>query len=262
MLLSGTLFAPVNSGVSVNGRLAQIDGNGNFYVNALPLALGPNTISIVASAQDGQTATQTIIVTSSGPAAFSVAASPTDGLAPLVTMFRIEVRDGIAFGRVELDFDNDGTVDDAIPAGAFSDGAYELAVTYPAGKWNTVARVMDANGNVVFTSTTIVTAMAPLKLESKLRSVFTGMIDRLRVGNVGGALTAVTDVVYEKYSAVFAALQPALGSIVDQLGSLEEVTFDDGIAEYALVRDTPSGLQRFMIYLIRGADGIWRIEGM
>ncbi len=262
VLLRGSILAPANSGVSANGRLAQIDAQGNFYVNRLPLAPGPNTITITAVTQDGQTATQTLAMTSSGPSPFAVVASPVDGLAPLSVTLQIDNRGGASFETVEMDFDDDGIVDDVIPAAAFSDGRYELALTYPAGTWSTTVRVKDAAGNAVHTSTTIITALPPLQVESKLRGVLTNMLDRLRAGNVAAALSAVTDAVYEKYSGVFETLRPALGSIVPQIGTLEEVTFDNDQAEYSLVRATTEGPQRFMIYLLRGGDGIWRIEGM
>ena len=262
MLFSGTVSAPVNSGVTVNGRLAQIDPDGAFHVNALPLTPGQNTISVVAIAQDGQTATRNVSVTSAGLAPFAVTATPTEGLAPLSVTFTIVNRGGVPFQSVELDFDSDGTTDYVILAGAFLEGSYELVLTYPAGRWTTKARVRNQNGDIVFSSTTLVTVLAPLELEAKVRSVFTGMLDRLRAGNIAGALTAVTDTVYEKYNAIFNTLQGDFGTIVDQLGSLAEATFGNDVVEYTLVRDTPSGPQQFMIYLIRGADGIWRIEGM
>jgi hypothetical protein len=57
-------------------------------------------------------------------------------------------------------------------------------------------------------------------------------------------------------------LLPDLGAAVDQLGTITDVTFNDDIAEYSIVRNTAEGLQLFLIYMIRGADGIWRIESM
>ncbi|MEO5764288.1 MAG: Ig-like domain-containing protein, partial [Casimicrobiaceae bacterium] len=54
VLFRGFLSAPPNSGVSVNGRRAQLDADGNFYVNMLPLAAGSNTIEVVAMTQLGQ----------------------------------------------------------------------------------------------------------------------------------------------------------------------------------------------------------------
>jgi hypothetical protein len=262
MAVSGTLVAPANAGVLVNGRRAQVTADGRFYVNALPLQPGTNTISITAIAQDGQTATRTASVTSTGPSGFAVTAGPTEGLAPLTVAFAIIDRGGVDFQALELDFDSDGTADFIVDRSRFVNGSFELSITYPAGTWTTTTRIRNVSGEVVYATATVVTVLAPLDLEARVRSVFTGMLDRLRSGNIAGALTAFTDTVYEKYRAIFTALGGNLAASVDQMGDLSEVTFQDDIAEYGVVRITPDGPQRFMMYLIRGSDGIWRIEGM
>lgn len=262
LLFTGTVTAPPNSGITVNGRLAQVDANGTFYVNGLPLSPGSNAIVVTVNSQDGQTATQTVTVNSTGVAPFAVSASPTDGLASLSVRFTITNRGNMPFQNVEFDFENNGTTDFSAPAASFANGVFVLDATYPAGKWTTIIRIRDSNNNVIYTSTQVITALPPLQLDAKMRAVYTNMLDRLRAGNISGALTAVTETVYDKYNAIFTTLQTNFGSIIDQLGTFEDVTFGDDMAEYSILRSTPNGPQRFMIYLIRGADGIWRIEGM
>ena len=92
--------------------------------------------------------------------------------------------------------------------------------------------------------------------------VYTRMFERLRVGNIYGALNAFTGGVHDKYEAIFTSLQPDLATIVDQLGALQYITVTDEIAEIAVVRNGANGPQTFQIYLIRSEDGIWRIDGM
>jgi hypothetical protein len=84
----------------------------------------------------------------------------------------------------------------------------------------------------------------------------------LRAGNIAGAMTAFTGSSYEKYNAIFGALKDSLPTLVDQLGTVVDASFGADIAEYGVVRNTPEGPRRFMFYLIRGEDGIWRIDGM
>jgi hypothetical protein len=88
------------------------------------------------------------------------------------------------------------------------------------------------------------------------------MLTRLQAGNVQTALTAFTGSARNRYGAVLTALQPTLPSIIDQLGDLTEFTFGIDLAELSVVRATPDGPRRFLLYLLRSEDGIWRFDGM
>ena len=50
--------------------------------------------------------------------------------------------------------------------------------------------------------------------------------------------------------------------IVSQLGTLQQATLGNEMAEYLLVRNTTNGPQGFLIYFLLGEDGVWRIDGM
>lgn len=63
LLVMGTFRGPPNTGVTVNGAVAETYGD-KFYVNNFPLKPGENTLTIVATTPDGQTATQTLTITS------------------------------------------------------------------------------------------------------------------------------------------------------------------------------------------------------
>ena len=102
----------------------------------------------------------------------------------------------------------------------------------------------------------------PAALETNLRAIYAGMLNRLKAGNISGALTAFTGAAYARYNAIFTQLQPTLPSIVDQLGEIREVNFGQDLAELSVVRNTPEGPRRFLLYLIRAEDGIWRFDGM
>ncbi|MBL0142909.1 MAG: hypothetical protein IPP91_12610 [Betaproteobacteria bacterium] len=69
MLVNGTITAPANSGVTVNGMLATVGTGGEFALNEVPLSAGANTITLTVTTQDGNTASQVITVASSGAAA-------------------------------------------------------------------------------------------------------------------------------------------------------------------------------------------------
>ncbi len=74
LLVMGTFQGPPNTGVTVNGIVAETYGN-KFYVNNLPLKSGENTITVTATTPDGLAATQSFTVTSTARAAVVVTAA-------------------------------------------------------------------------------------------------------------------------------------------------------------------------------------------
>ncbi|HET9728831.1 MAG TPA: Ig-like domain-containing protein, partial [Acidimicrobiia bacterium] len=81
--IRGYLSGPDNSSITINGTVAHVDDLGFFHINDLPLAPGVNTIDAVVTTQDGQSAARSLIVNSTGPGAFIVNASPTEGIESL-----------------------------------------------------------------------------------------------------------------------------------------------------------------------------------
>src|SRR5205823_336976 len=108
--------APVNSGVTVNGIVAAIDSGGHFYANGVQLSPGSNTITAKLTTLAGQATTQSITVTSSGPAPVKISATPTDGLAPLTVVFDVAARSGVVIQKVEFDADANGTFEQTLVA--------------------------------------------------------------------------------------------------------------------------------------------------
>ncbi|MFN0314023.1 MAG: hypothetical protein ACKVQA_03165 [Burkholderiales bacterium] len=116
----------------------------------------------------------------------------------------------------------------------------------------------------IFAKTYAIQVIDPLARDAQLRAVFTGMLDRLRANDIEGALSALTGRTAEKYRVVFNALRQAglLTSAADGLGTINSGTLVTDLAEYQITRNTPNGPRSFYLYLLRGEDGIWRIDGM
>ena len=100
------------------------------------------------------------------------------------------------------------------------------------------------------------------KIDAMLRSVYVGMLAKLKVGDVAGALKAFTPSATEQYRQVFEDLRPNLATITDQLGTIVDGSIMGGLAEYVVVQDTPTGKQAFLLYLLKGSDGTWLISQM
>jgi len=262
VLVHGFVSAPANAAVTVNGAVTHIDDLGYFNANEVPLVAGANTVTVEVTTQNGQSATQSIVVNSSGAGAFVVHAAPTEGLESLQVTFTIENPADTPFKQMTLDFENDGFPNLILTPEQFVDGKLSLTATYPEGTWLAVLKAYDDQNRVIYSTSRSIVVRIPQILQSKLLAIYDGMLARLRVGNIPGALTAFTGSTYDTYIDLFTQLQPSLAQIIDQLGQVKEITFNEDVAEITVVRDTPDGPLAFLIYILRSEDGIWRIDGM
>ena len=99
-------------------------------------------------------------------------------------------------------------------------------------------------------------------VDSTLRSIYNGMIAKLKTGDIQAALTAVTGTAHDRYQAVFNALAGALPSIADLTGQLQQGVIGPGVAEYFVLQNSGNGPQLIPVYFLLGEDGVWRIESM
>ncbi len=259
VLVTGTLEAPANTGVVVNGVVAAIDHGvspARFYAIAL-LKLGSNLLTAIATRPDGSSISKTVGVTSVATTAVSVFANPPSGIAPLKVRFNVSDLSGSGIQRIEIDFNGDGTAD-LIQIGI----APALEYTYSnPGTYLAKIKVMDGLGQN-HTIDSVVEVLGLQQQDAMLRAIYNGMLDRLRAGDINGALTSITGGMQEKYRAVFTNLGPNLPVIANQLGTMKGGFIATEFAEYVIVRDANGQQQAFLVYFLRSEDGIWRIDGM
>lgn len=255
ILVTGRFQGPPNSGVTVNGVIANVY-NGQFYANNVSLAPGANTITATYTLQDGTTSSQTINVASAGANPIQVTATDYVGLAPMtITLGVTDTTSTIQ--NVSFDPGSNGSAGNI----TVDSTSASIPLTYPTpGTYTPSVTVTDSTGTHTQSVTLVV--QDPSAVDSLLRNIYGGMLTKLKTGDVTGALTAVTGGVHDKYAAVFNALQPNISTIVDQLGTLQEGRFTTELAEYLVVRNTANGSQGFLIYFLLGEDGVWRIDGM
>ena len=262
VLVRGTVTAPANSAASVNGIVARLDASGSFQANGVPLAPGANVITATLATLAGYSTSQSITVNRTGDGPFVVDAAPTEGIDLLEVTFTVENPANTPFARIEFDLDGNGSPGLVATPDDFVDGRLAVAYVYPIGTWIAAIKVFDDQNEVIYSTTKAIVVTASGVLASSLRAIYDGMLSQLRAGNIDGALTAFTGAAYDKYQAIFMQLQPSLATIVDQLGEVQELEFDLDLGEISIVRNTPDGPVRFIVYLIRAEDGIWRIDGM
>ena len=259
--ISGTIQAPMNSAVIVNGKGAALDRNGRFFVDNISLQPGTNTLTVALNTQDGNPITRTLTLGSTGTAPFQVTVDPQEGLAPLSATMTITNRGKVAFQRIEIDINDDGTPEQTLTS--LVDNRVVLGLTFPnAGTYKMRVTVYGPSNNVIYVTRRTVRAYSPAELGLKVVAVYASMVDRLAANNPTGALRLFTGDSQQKYSDIFTALAGSLPDVAAQLGTFIDGVITEQTAEVTIVRDTADGKQSFMIYLIRGGDGLWRIESM
>ena len=257
VLVIGQVQAPANSGVTVNGVVAIIDASGNFYANNVPLKPGTNTITATVTTLGASISNQSITVLSLGPTPILISVDPIEGGSPLTVNFRVTTTGGALFGQATYDFNGDGIVDYTLNAPG---GTVTITLSTP-GVYRPVVTARDSFGRTVTRSFVVLVDANP---DAKLRTIFNAMLDRLRAGDVDGALKYITGGAATQYAALFNALKQAgkLTDAVNTLGTLRGSTVGSDLGEVILSRDTPNGTVAFPVWFLRGPDGVWRIESM
>jgi hypothetical protein len=95
-----------------------------------------------------------------------------------------------------------------------------------------------------------------------VKDVYTDMVNRLKAGTPSTALSLFFGHSRALYEDIFNKLGADLGLAADQLGAIGSIGIAPEMAELVVVRDIVGTRKAFMIYLMRGEDGIWRIESM
>ncbi len=258
ILVTGTFEGPTNTGITVNGAAAAISNN-QFFAT-VPLTEGNNTLTATATTLDGATVRDAVAVigTSTESESIQVFADPQSGIAPLTVQFNVANSADDPLQRFEVDFDGDGSVD----VTTTDPNVLVATHTYTTpGVFQAQSTVTDGAG-IVHSAAHVIVVNSFDTAGQMLRGVYTTMLDRLRVGDIQGALNTVTGSARAKYEAVFTAIGPGLASAVDQLGTIERTSISEDFAEFMIVRETNGERRAYFLYFLRGEDGVWRIESM
>ncbi|MEO8739919.1 MAG: Ig-like domain-containing protein [Casimicrobiaceae bacterium] len=259
--ISGSVQAPPNAAVTVNGRLVTLDSSGHFFIDGLLLEPGANTITLGLTIQQGTPATKTITLNRTSSKPFQVSIDRQEGIAPFDAVLTITNRGGTAFQRIEIDGNGDGMPEVTLTSLPNNTKDVAFHINTP-GLYVLSVKVFDASNTVIYSANRRVFAWDPNSFAWRTLGVYTGMLDRLRTGDIDAALTAVTSTSVDRYREIFTTLAGDLATIVDQLGTIKNVIVSEELMQIMVVRPGTGTAQSFTINMLRGEDGIWRIEGM
>jgi hypothetical protein len=253
LLVRGSVTAAgVGVGVTVNGRPAAV--HGSAFAAVVSVDQGTTQVIAVATAVTGATTSSTIPIGVTGNPSDAVVlrSSPESGIAPLRVTFSVSAPRPVT--QVALDFDGNGSVDFRGPSLDGQSFTYSQPGLYVA-----TASVIDVQGNQV-TVPAVIQVFDQSAFDALLRNKWGIMKDALRGGDIPKALEAVALDARDSYRDLFAALQAQLGQIDAVLTDILAVSFDEGRAEYQMLRVDGGVSLSYLVMFVQDEDGIWRLE--
>jgi hypothetical protein len=257
VVVLGAVSGPPNLGVTVNGIPAAVSSDWREFSALVPLAAGINALTVVATAPDGQSVSAELAVESAGSSPFSLVAVPDSGPAPLAVEFSIDGASDAAVVRIDADFDGDGEVEATV-----YDLTQPFAHTYVApGSIVASFRVVLADGSE-HDLTAPVLVQDVESMDRLFEGLWAQMNSALLAGDLDSALRPLNASARRNYSPVFEALLPHMPEIVRSYSDLRRASLSASIGEYAVNRMIGGRNKLFLIYFLKGADGVWRIDAM
>jgi hypothetical protein len=232
--------------------------DGSWVLNDVPLAFGANPLTLKATSIDGATSSSSITVNRAGSSAVTVTADATAGIGSVPVQFTIAIA-GISVKKVEFDFLGGGSRQDVTTFGN------RIAVTYNQPGIYSPRVIVTDNDDIEYTSRSVgVLVRSVADMKALLEGVLNGMLDWLQAGDSARALNRVTADNAEDFRPLFDAMIQAGDhlTLANEFGSIRSTVLSENIAEFLLMRTTPDGTEGFQLYLVRGADGIWRLDAM
>jgi hypothetical protein len=256
VLVRGVVRGPTDAGISVNGigvPILESQSTRSFAASAR-LWPGENVIEVTASRPDGTSVSEQVRVIQSGTPLFGVEASPASGVVPFEVLFEVIQLGAERVSVVEVDTDGDGTPD--------VEGDRFLRATYDApGAHIARVNVRAADGQSAVSEVPIV-AQTLEQADQQIQRTWQGMAGALAAGDRAAALTYFTPAAAQRYALTLEQLGEALPAIAAGLSQIVPVRIDGPVAEYSIVRSIDGIDEAFLIYFLRGHDGIWRISSL
>ncbi|MCU7859081.1 MAG: hypothetical protein KZQ86_04450, partial [Candidatus Thiodiazotropha sp. (ex Lucinoma kastoroae)] len=260
VIVRGTVDAPENTGVTVNGIVAERGGEpyGHEFIAKVPLAEGSNELTIMATTLSRKQVSQTLTVNRSGESPVSFFVSESSGFAPLENRLSFHHGGVNPVLQVDIDYDGDGGIDQTLVDNFDQD----LIYTYDTeGLYTPQITVTDADG-MQYTLTQLVNVVAEGRILTQLEDHWSHMNNALSEGNLGLALEHIGMSRSEKYGRFFRYLLPKMPEIVASYSPLQVNSLAMDHASVHVVRSINDENRVFTISFNQDIFGVWRIIGM
>lgn len=183
---------------------------------------------------------------------------PVEGVVPQEVMIDLDEYGDITVTQIDVDFDGDGNIDYTTT----NISSLPIVHTYSeAGGYPITVIVYDADGNK-YVHREIIVVENENEKDDLLKLIFHGMLEELKAGNLDGATLYLSEGAKREYKPVFKALLPHMAEIISSYSDLQRVSLSKNIGEYAINRTISGKNHLFLIYFLKDADGIWRLDAM
>ena len=252
----GTHAGPVNSGIVVNGVVAAVTAD-QFVALNVPVA-EDGIITAKLTALDGSHGTAQLTVgLNEQPYRLSLSPSSTEGIAPHSVSFDWNAYTTEAPTNISIDYDGDGVYDQTS-----SDLTTPLQHNYTAAAISNVTlRITMADGSQYSKETTVVTHDSE-HYDAIFLSLWDGMNGALLAGEPLVALNNLNTAAQSRFYVTFRVIAPNMQSVIDSYQPHARGEITDSYLEYLVPRNINGNNKIYVIYSLRGMDGIWRIDSM
>ena len=258
--IRGTITGPINTGVSVNGVAAYVQGN-QFSTSILTLpSTGAIAITALAKTLDGAVANATRMM-SAGPenGVVFTSAKPAEYTNRPVS-FNLSVQPSIVIQQVSVDFNGDGIAEFTGSNPSLIPSSYTYA---QPGVFSAEATVVTAPPNSqTFTSKAIIAAIDIVDHRIRVCSVYGTLRQRLTANDVAGAIRVFPQENRPQYEALFNALGTNRPVFATRMGTIATGLLTLTDANMTVITNSAGTTSAYKVRFAQGADGVWRIEDM
>ena len=251
----GRYVGPANTGITVNGVVAEVDGAGHFAVNGVSLDTGDNVLNAVLTTLEGSTTTQGVAVSSTATAPFQVTALPEAGFAPLTVTLWASSRNAGSPYRVNVSNLGGGTFN----ASTF-DGQVLGTLTFNSQGIYTPLVTLTYGAALTYTQTIAIIVRDGVAMDTMFIDMFNRFTGALSARNKSEALQFLTEQNRPQYGAAIDALDASLPDIVTSFKAFGGLDIGGDVAQYALKRSVNGKTKVYLIEFLRDGDGVWRLD--
>jgi len=232
----------------------MVAGN-EFAANDVPLEIGENTITAVATDEDGKTATATITVyTMLYQDQVTLSSAITSGLSPLDVKYTIDTQISNPIVNYEMDFEGDGTQDQTIT------DLDNVSFTYDQeGLYYPTIIVTDDQG-YQYTDTIAINVLSLNEMDALFNTKWNDMKTAMINTDIQGALEPFDESFREVYEEQFTELSSILDTIGSELGNIRLVKMDNNSAEYEIIVTRGTVTYSYYLLFVKDKDGLWKIR--
>lgn len=254
IMVQGTISNAAETGVTVNGIIAVIDGN-LFTANHVPLEDGENTITAVATdINDNSISISHTVTVQDVQDYISISSFPESGISPFEATISVDAT--FDFSTSNIYYSGPDNVDFL----SSTNNEDQIRITTPGVYYFTV-EITDDQANVHSDSMAI-EVLDPVVLDTLLKNKWDGMKSAMVSGDIEHAVTYFIERARDKYRTLMQEITD-LPAFANNMEDIEMIYYNSGIAKYRIhrtedVNGTPTPIT-YYIYFTRDMDGMYKI---